>query len=181
MAGRGGVKEDEAGGEGNMRNIMLSFPEKEWWVETRVMCMVSKAYMCLHGLKALRCSRLQVIVKMKSHLLGIYQLASGPNCVCGPPCHVYVASCCRCPTRHSKERSPASPRHLLNFRCYVHCRGVVSTDNSGGFASVRCKNFTPLLDLSPYEGIRMRLKGNGQRFKMIIRTDTNWDGIGYCK
>jgi hypothetical protein len=57
----------------------------------------------------------------------------------------------------------------------------VSTDNSGGFVSVRCKNFDPVLNMSPYEGLALRVKGNGLRYKCIIRTDTNWDGIGYCR
>eukprot|EP00879_Flechtneria_rotunda_P004268 GHRR01004517.1.p1 GENE.GHRR01004517.1~~GHRR01004517.1.p1 ORF type:complete len:573 (+),score=177.05 GHRR01004517.1:347-2065(+) len=60
-------------------------------------------------------------------------------------------------------------------------RGMVSTDNSGGFISVRCKNFEPSLDLSAYEGICLRVKGTGMRYKLIIRTDTRWDGIGYCR
>lgn len=61
------------------------------------------------------------------------------------------------------------------------CRGRVSTDNSGGFVSVRCKNYEPLLPLAGYEGLALRVKGNGLRYKCIIRTDTNWDGIGYCR
>ncbi|WIA33798.1 hypothetical protein OEZ86_006910 [Tetradesmus obliquus] len=60
-------------------------------------------------------------------------------------------------------------------------RGRVSTDNSGGFVSVRCKNYEPLLPLAGYEGLALRVKGNGLRYKCIIRTDTNWDGIGYCR
>ncbi len=112
-------------------------------------------------------------------------------------------------------------------------RGLVSTDNSGGFASVRCRNFEPALDLGAYEGIEMRLKvgegeegggnfglnstltrflsislnslshthtlshlfshlsvslalasspaqGDGQRYKLILRTDPGWDSIAYC-
>ncbi|KAG2445042.1 hypothetical protein HYH02_008910 [Chlamydomonas schloesseri] len=58
--------------------------------------------------------------------------------------------------------------------------GNVSTDNFGGFASVRTRNLDPPLDLSPYEGIQLRLFGDGQRYKFIIRPDSNWDGIAYC-
>lgn len=36
--------------------------------------------------------------------------------------------------------------------------GNVSTDNSGGFASVRSLNYDPPLDLSAYEGVSLRLK-----------------------
>lgn len=60
-------------------------------------------------------------------------------------------------------------------------KGLVSTNNSGGFASVRCRNFEPILDASAYQGLQIRLKGDGQRYKCIIRADTNWDGIAYCK
>ncbi|GFR44551.1 hypothetical protein Agub_g5822 [Astrephomene gubernaculifera] len=58
--------------------------------------------------------------------------------------------------------------------------GNVSTDNFGGFASVRTRNLDPPLDLSPYEGIELRLYGDGQRYKFILRPDANWDGIAYC-
>ncbi|WP_138498230.1 CIA30 family protein [Nostoc sp. PA-18-2419] len=57
--------------------------------------------------------------------------------------------------------------------------GNVSTANSGGFASVRTKNFDPPFNLSGYEGVKLRVKGDGQRYKIFLRTDTKWDGIGY--
>lgn len=57
--------------------------------------------------------------------------------------------------------------------------GNVSTANSGGFASVRTKNFSPLLDLSGYQGVKLRVKGDGQRYKIFIRTESTWDGVGY--
>ncbi|MEH1945828.1 MAG: CIA30 family protein [Nostoc sp.] len=57
--------------------------------------------------------------------------------------------------------------------------GNVSTANSGGFASVRTKNFDPPFNLSGYEGVKLRVKGDGQRYKIFLRTDTTWDGIGY--
>ncbi|GAQ79922.1 NAD(P)-binding Rossmann-fold superfamily protein [Klebsormidium nitens] len=60
-------------------------------------------------------------------------------------------------------------------------RGFVSSKNSGGFASIRTRNFTPPLDLTSYEGLSIRLKGTGKRFKFIIRTDEGWDTVGYTK
>ncbi|AFY35243.1 CIA30 family protein [Calothrix sp. PCC 7507] len=57
--------------------------------------------------------------------------------------------------------------------------GNVSTANSGGFASVRTRNFDPTFDLSGYEGVELRVKGDGQRYKLFLRTDTKWDGLGY--
>jgi hypothetical protein len=58
--------------------------------------------------------------------------------------------------------------------------GRVSIDNSGGFASVRTRNFEPTFDLSNYTGIELRVKGDGQRYKLFIRTETAWDGVGYA-
>ncbi|AFZ60088.1 CIA30 family protein [Anabaena cylindrica FACHB-243] len=57
--------------------------------------------------------------------------------------------------------------------------GNVSTANSGGFASVRTKNFSPPIDLSGYTGVKLRLKGDGQRYKIFLRTESTWDGVGY--
>jgi Complex I intermediate-associated protein 30 (CIA30) len=49
------------------------------------------------------------------------------------------------------------------------------------FEQVRCRNIEPRLDLSSYEGIAFRLKGDGLRYKAILRTDTGWDSISYCR
>ncbi|MGM3304511.1 CIA30 family protein [Anabaena sp. WFMT] len=57
--------------------------------------------------------------------------------------------------------------------------GNVSTANSGGFASVRTKNFSPPIDLSGYTGVKLRVKGDGQRYKIFLRTESTWDGVGY--
>ncbi|MBK1987406.1 CIA30 family protein [Sphaerospermopsis aphanizomenoides BCCUSP55] len=57
--------------------------------------------------------------------------------------------------------------------------GNVSTANSGGFASVRTKNFSPTINLSGYAGVKLRVKGDGQRYKIFLRTESTWDGIGY--
>jgi uncharacterized protein YbjT (DUF2867 family) len=57
--------------------------------------------------------------------------------------------------------------------------GNVSTANSGGFASIRTKNFEPPFNLSSYKGVELRLKGDGQRYKIFLRTDAAWDGVGY--
>jgi len=58
--------------------------------------------------------------------------------------------------------------------------GIVSTDNNGGFASVRTRNFAPPMDLSAYEGIEIRVRGDGKRYKFITRCEGKWDGVGYC-
>jgi len=67
---------------------------------------------------------------------------------------------------------------LLNNKAIFS--GVVSTENNGGFASVRTRNFNPPLDLSGCEGIELRVAGDGKRYKFITRCEGKWDGIGYC-
>ncbi|MFK0733509.1 MAG: CIA30 family protein [Gloeotrichia echinulata GP01] len=57
--------------------------------------------------------------------------------------------------------------------------GNVSTANSGGFASVRTKNFEPAFNLSGYKGVELRVRGDGQRYKIFLRTEVKWDGLGY--
>ena len=57
--------------------------------------------------------------------------------------------------------------------------GNVSTENSGGFASVRTRNFEPPANLSDYDGIELRVKGDGNRYKFIARDDEKWDSIAY--
>ena len=58
--------------------------------------------------------------------------------------------------------------------------GYVSTANSGGFASVRTRNFEPPLDLSAYSGIELRVKGDGQRYKFFLRDGAGWDTVAYA-
>ena len=57
--------------------------------------------------------------------------------------------------------------------------GNVSTANSGGFASVRTRNFEPSFNLAGYEGMDLRVRGDGKRYKFLIRTETKWDGTAY--
>ncbi|HTL90261.1 MAG TPA: CIA30 family protein [Leptolyngbya sp.] len=57
--------------------------------------------------------------------------------------------------------------------------GTVSTANSGGFASIRTRNFDPAIDLTAFVGIELRVKGDGNRYKFLIRDDDGWDSTGY--
>jgi hypothetical protein len=57
--------------------------------------------------------------------------------------------------------------------------GRVLTDNSGGFVSVRSRNFEPALDLRAYTGIELHLLGDGQRYKFFIRDGEGWDSLAY--
>lgn len=56
-------------------------------------------------------------------------------------------------------------------------QGAVSGENGGGFASVRSR---PLgLDLSGREGLRLRVRGDGKRYKLCVRNDAAFDGVVY--
>ncbi|MDA0265970.1 MAG: CIA30 family protein [Cyanobacteria bacterium] len=63
---------------------------------------------------------------------------------------------------------------------YVQFSGQVSTQNSGGFVSIRTRNFEPPYDLSAWQGLRLNLRGDGQRYKLILRDRPAWDGAAYC-
>ncbi len=58
--------------------------------------------------------------------------------------------------------------------------GNVSTENSGGFVSVRTRNFNPPMNLLGSAGIELRVKGDGKRYKFFLRCEDKWDGVGYC-
>lgn len=62
---------------------------------------------------------------------------------------------------------------------YAVFAGNVSTDNSGGFSSVRTQNFDPPFDFSGWQGMRLRVKGDGQRYKFIARNSAGWDSPAY--
>ncbi len=56
-------------------------------------------------------------------------------------------------------------------------RGVVSFDNNGGFASVRSRPETR--DLSGFDGIAVRVRGDGKRYGLRMRTTDAFDGVSY--
>ncbi|KAF6173137.1 hypothetical protein GIB67_028435 [Kingdonia uniflora] len=41
------------------------------------------------------------------------------------------------------------------------------------------KNFSVPEDLSAYDGLELRVKGDGRRYKLIVRTSNDWDTVGY--
>jgi hypothetical protein len=55
--------------------------------------------------------------------------------------------------------------------------GVVSLENNGGFASIR--SLPDRRDLGAYDGIVLRLRGDGKRYKLNLRSDSGLDGILY--
>ncbi|PSN17889.1 complex I intermediate-associated protein 30 (CIA30) [filamentous cyanobacterium CCP5] len=62
---------------------------------------------------------------------------------------------------------------------YAVFTGTVSTANSGGFASVRTRNFKPPLNLATYQGIELQVQGDGQRYKFFLRDQDGWDALAY--
>ena len=60
---------------------------------------------------------------------------------------------------------------------YAVFEGVVSTDNGGGFASVR----HPQLRLGGERtvGYRLQVRGDGKRYKLNLRMDGGLDGVNY--
>ena len=56
-------------------------------------------------------------------------------------------------------------------------QGTVSLENNGGFASVRTEPFD--FHLTEFRGLELRVRGDGKRYQLRLRTDRNWDGIAY--
>jgi NADH dehydrogenase [ubiquinone] 1 alpha subcomplex assembly factor 1 len=56
-------------------------------------------------------------------------------------------------------------------------RGVLSLENYGGFASVR--SGISKYDLGDYDGIELRIMGDGRRYQIRVRTDSGYDGVAY--
>ncbi len=55
--------------------------------------------------------------------------------------------------------------------------GHVSLENRGGFASVR--SAVALHDLSAYDGIELRLRGDGKHYGLRLRDEAGFDGVNF--
>lgn len=53
--------------------------------------------------------------------------------------------------------------------------GTVSLDNNGGFASVRGPSIKD--SIGEFEGIAVRIRGDGKKYKIGLRTDEMFDGV----
>lgn len=60
--------------------------------------------------------------------------------------------------------------------------GICRTENNGGFCGCRTRAISPALRLGACRGVRLRVRGDGNRYKLIVRDDYNWNGIAwtYC-
>jgi monofunctional biosynthetic peptidoglycan transglycosylase len=56
-------------------------------------------------------------------------------------------------------------------------RGTLSLENYGGFASVR--TYPEDFQLGAYTGLRLRVRGDGRKYKLRIRTSRRFDGPAY--
>ena len=56
-------------------------------------------------------------------------------------------------------------------------KGVVSIEHSGGFASVRSAEGH--YNLSGYDGLTLRARGDGKRYGLRLRTSEAFDGVNY--
>ena len=56
-------------------------------------------------------------------------------------------------------------------------KGNVSLENNGGFASARSKPGS--FDLSDFDGLCIRIRGDGKSYGFRLRTNSNFDGISY--
>lgn len=60
---------------------------------------------------------------------------------------------------------------------YATFQGKVSFDNNGGFSSVRSR---PVVhDLSAFEGLVLKVRGDGKRYGFRLKTDASFDGVSY--
>jgi len=56
-------------------------------------------------------------------------------------------------------------------------KGTVSLENNGGFASVRSEPTD--FGLAGFSGLLLRIRGDGRKYQLRLRTDRNLDGIAY--
>lgn len=55
--------------------------------------------------------------------------------------------------------------------------GTVSLENNGGFASIRSADAA--FDLGGFQGLFLRVRGDGKTYKLSLRTDHFYDGVSY--
>ncbi|MFW5820529.1 MAG: CIA30 family protein [Bacteroidota bacterium] len=61
---------------------------------------------------------------------------------------------------------------------YLKFTGNVSLENNGGFASFRTQTRT--FDLTDYEGIKIRIRGDGKKYSFRLKTGNSYNDIAYA-
>ena len=56
-------------------------------------------------------------------------------------------------------------------------RGILSLENNGGFSSVRGR--FPTMDLSAYEGVTLRVRGDGRSYQLRFRMSGSLNGVAH--
>lgn len=83
-----------------------------------------------------------------------------------------------------------SSRLIHYISCFYSSHPVLDKDSTilycsnhliviSNFFVTSFQNFSVPEDLSGYDGLELRLKGDGRRYKLIIRTSSDWDTVGY--
>ncbi|TNF53116.1 CIA30 family protein [bacterium] len=71
----------------------------------------------------------------------------------------------------SKSRLSITPDKTALFQ------GSVSLEHSGGFASTR--TYPQDFQLEGFRGLMIRIRGDGRKYRLRLRTDNAYDGIAY--
>ena len=71
----------------------------------------------------------------------------------------------------SRGRLRVTPENTAVFE------GEISLENNGGFSSVR--GSLGRMDLSRFEGLAVRVRGDGREYQIRLRTDASFDGVAY--
>ncbi|MFW5820668.1 MAG: CIA30 family protein [Bacteroidota bacterium] len=61
---------------------------------------------------------------------------------------------------------------------YLKFTGNVSLENNGGFASFRTQ--AKVFNLNKFEGIKIRVRGDGKRYSFRLRSDNSYYGVAYA-
>jgi monofunctional biosynthetic peptidoglycan transglycosylase len=71
----------------------------------------------------------------------------------------------------------STSKFLINSDGTATFSGNVSPENNGGFASVRSKLENKVNE--NLEGVILKIKGDGKKYNVRFRTNSNFDGIAY--
>lgn len=71
----------------------------------------------------------------------------------------------------------SSSRLVFATEGYADFIGTVSLANNGGFASVR--SLPGAYSAPGMLSVRLRVRGDGRRYRLNLRTDDAWDGVSY--